>query len=396
MESSALRTRNETLQPDRPIPPPLSPVSEPRGQAFLQARRESDNSGAFMLFFGLYGGNKKTDHIHHRGKAVRILLISLIAILFHASAAISNTTISIIHSYHKEYAWEQSLTEGLLQSLPRDASVRHFYLDTKRTPKEEHPVRADNVWEEVRGTAWSLVILCDDNAAKYLGPRLKNGPTPVVYLGINRNPRDYGLFPAPNMTGVLERPLLKRSLHSMCKLVNTEDTKVLILFDSDATSDAVVHEAFGGRSQLDLGKVRVELKQFSLVDKWREALLNAKAEGFDTVYIGLYHTLRDSAGRHVPEDEVLAWANANTPVPIFAFWDFAVGRGKTIGGHVLSAFDQGVAAGEIARRILSGTPPGVIPPQTAQAGTYTFSAYELDRFGIVLPAGIRAQAVIVP
>lgn len=63
---------------------------------------------------------------------------------------------------------------------------------------------------------------------------------------------------------------------------------------------------------------------------------------------------------------------------------------------MLSAFDQGVAAGEIARRILSGTPPGVIPPQTAQAGTYTFSAYELDRFGIVLPAGIRAQAVIVP
>lgn len=327
---------------------------------------------------------------------MRILLTAFLAILFDTSAAFSECTISIIHSYHKEYAWEQSLTEGLLQSLPRGAAIRHFYLDTKRTPQAEHRARADAVWEEIRAAAWSLIILCDDNAAKYLGPRLKNGPTPVVYLGINRNPRDYGLFPAPNMTGVLERPLLKRSLHSMCKLVNTDDTKVLILFDSDATSDAVVHEAFEGKSRLNLGKVQVELKQFSLLDNWREALLNAKAEGFDTVYIGLYHTLRDSAGKHVPEDEVLAWANANTPVPIFAFWDFAVGKGKTIGGHVLSAFDQGQAAGKIACRILAGTPPSAILPQTAQAGTYTFSAFELDRFGIKLPDAIRAQAVMVP
>jgi hypothetical protein len=99
------------------------------------------------------------------------------------------------------------------------------------------------------------------------------------------------------MTGVLERPLLKRSLHSMCKLVNTEDTKVLVLFDSDTTSDAVVHEAFEGQSQISLGNVRVELKQFELLKEWQNALLNAKSEGFDTVYIGLYHTLRNNLGR---------------------------------------------------------------------------------------------------
>lgn len=327
---------------------------------------------------------------------MRILMLSLFIMAANIAAAFSQPCIGIIHSYHKEYAWEQSLNEGFMMTLPANADISHYYLDAKRTPREEHRARADRVWEAIRDVPWDLVILCDDNASKFLGPRLKGGPIPVVYVGLNRNPRDYGLFPAPNMTGVLERPLLKRSLHSMCKLVNPSHTSVLILFDSDATSDAVVHEAFRGNSHLSLGKVRVELKQFSEAEKWRAALLNAKSDGFDTVYIGLYHTLRDETGAHVPEEEILAWANANTPVPIFAFWDFAVGKGKTIGGHVLSARDQGRTAGAIASKILAGTPPSSIVPQTAEAGSYRFSTYELERFGIELPPGIRSQAVMVP
>ena len=327
---------------------------------------------------------------------MRILLTALILLCSSASSAFSQPTICIIHSYHKEYAWEKGLTSGLLDTLPAEAAIRHFYLDTKRTLREKHEQQAAAVWEEIRETAWDLVILCDDNASRFLGPRFMNGPIPVVYVGMNRNPRDYGLFPAPNMTGVLERPLLKRSLHSMCRLVNTADTKVLVLFDSDATSDAVVHEAFQGRSTFTLGKVQVELKQFSALKDWQDALLKSEAEGFDTVYIGLYHTLRDDNGEHVPEGDVLAWASANTPVPIFAFWDFAVGKGKTIGGHVLSSRDQGLAAGRIACRILDGAPPSSIPPYTAHAGTYVFSAHELERFGITLPKGLREQAIIVP
>jgi ABC-type uncharacterized transport system substrate-binding protein len=327
---------------------------------------------------------------------MRLFPVALIFLFTSVSSAFSQPTICVIHSYHKEYAWEAGLTSGLLDTLPAEAAISHFYLDTKRTPKETHRYRADEIWKHVRNIPWDLVILCDDNASRLLGPRFKDGPIPVVYLGMNRNPRDYGLFPATNITGVLERPLLKRSLHSMCKLINTQDTKVLVLFDSDTTSDAIVHEAFDGMSDIVLGKVRVELKQFSTAESWKKALLNAKNDGFDTVYIGLYHTLRDDKGEHVSDEEILAWANANTPVPIFAFWKFAVGKGKTIGGQVHSARDQGIAAGKIACRILDGTPPSAIAPYTAHAGSYVFSAYELKRFGIKLPSAIQAQSTIVP
>jgi ABC-type uncharacterized transport system substrate-binding protein len=328
---------------------------------------------------------------------MRELFLALMVVLATASNAASDViNISIVHSYHKEYAWEQGLTSGLLDTLPQNATLDHFYLDTKRLEKSRHAAQADKALQHLSAKAPDLIILCDDNAAKYLGPSLKNGPIPVIYVGLNRNPRDYGLFPADNMTGILERPLLKRSLHSMCRLVNTEDTKVLILFDSDSTSDAVLHEAFKGETQFDLGKVRVEIRQFELLEEWQNALLESRSNGFDTVYIGLYHTLRTRAGEHVPDEEVVAWANANAPVPIFAFWDFAVGKGKTIGGHVLSGRDQGLAGGLIAAEVLAGTPPVQIPPRTAKDGSYQFSMHELNRFGIKLPPEIREMSIIVP
>jgi ABC-type uncharacterized transport system substrate-binding protein len=324
------------------------------------------------------------------------LVLTMLVMCMAISNAAAHVTISIVHSYHKEYAWEQSLTSGLLDTLPQNATLDHFYLDTKRLPKAQHEDRTQKALHHLASSRPDLIILCDDNAAKYLGPHLKNKSIPVVYVGLNRNPRDYGLFPATNMTGILERPLLKRSLHSMCRLVNTEDTKVLILFDSDSTSDAVLHEAFKGEKSFNLGKVRVELNQFELLEDWQNALLNAKSEGFDTVYIGLYHTLRNGMGAHVPDEEVIAWANAKAPVPIFAFWDFAVGEGKTIGGHVLSGRDQGLAGGQIVSEILNGVAPAEIPPRSAKEGSYKFSIHELKRFGIRLPEKIREQAILVP
>lgn len=328
---------------------------------------------------------------------MRYLFLTLLLLLSAASAASSRTyNISIVHSYHKEYAWEQSLTSGLVDTLPRNAVLDHFYLDTKRLEKSRHAAQAQKALEHLAASRPDIIVLCDDNAAMHLGPALKNGPVPVVYVGLNGNPRDYGIFPADNMTGVLERPLLKRSLHSMCRLVNPDDTKVLILFDSDSTSDAVLAEAFSGETQFDLGKVRVEIRQFEVLDQWQDALLTSKSQGFDTVYIGLYHTLRTRAGDHVPDEDVIAWANANAPVPIFAFWDFAVGRGRTIGGHVLSGRDQGRAGGKVVSEVLAGAPPAQLPPRTAKEGSYAFSIHELNRFGIKLPLTIRERSVLVP
>ena len=68
---------------------------------------------------------------------------------------------------------------------------------------------------------------------------------------------------------------------------------------------------------------------------WQEAVLNAKKNGYEAIFIGLYHTLVDDDGKHVSEQTVLEWTSAHSPVPLFCFWEFSVGTGKAIGGLVL-------------------------------------------------------------
>lgn len=53
----------------------------------------------------------------------------------------------------------------------------------------------------------SIVVLSDDNAIDLLAKRIAAAGTPgMVYLGVNANPRQNGLYGYHNITGVLERP----------------------------------------------------------------------------------------------------------------------------------------------------------------------------------------------
>lgn len=121
-------------------------------------------------------------------------------------------SILLIDSYHKEYEWCKSYRIGLYQGL-KDTEVNftHFEMDTKRLPSSMYQKKAAFAFETYKRVKPDLVILGDDNALKYVGKMLLNTITPVVFLGINNNPRAY-IPMGQNITGVLERPLIKRSI----------------------------------------------------------------------------------------------------------------------------------------------------------------------------------------
>jgi len=111
--------------------------------------------------------------------------------------------------------------------------------------------------------------------------------------------------------------------------------------------------------------------------------------------MGLYHTIADVNQKHVPASDVMAWTVENSPVPLFSFWDFSVGKGKTVGGLVLSGEEQGRMAAQIARQILQGTPPSKIYPKTAEKGRYLFSQQQLSKYELTLPAAYRKLSTLV-
>jgi len=256
-------------------------------------------------------------------------------------------------------------------------------MDTKRKPSREYKNIAKKAWELYKKLNPSLVILGDDNALKYLGPKLSKTKTHVVYLGINDNPRKYFNFSRTrNITGVLERPLLRRSIFYVSEILDVK--KILVLFDTGVSSQVVAKEIFGGSKRLFLRDVKVDVLLIEEFAMWKKSILNAKKNNYDVIIISSYHTLKDKNQNHVSTDKVWEWTTENITVPPFAFWNFAVGEKKAIGGYVISGREQGLEASNIALNMLNDKNYSISFPRVVEKGYLLFSKTQLEKWGISL------------
>ncbi|MDG3086363.1 hypothetical protein P7F88_09685 [Vibrio hannami] len=312
--------------------------------------------------------------------------------LFYLSSALVEAgTILVVESYHSEYVWDKSYTRGLNDVLADSYELVHFEMDTKRIPESEFQKRADSAWSMYKKISPDLVVLADDNSLKYLGHKFVDTQVPVVYLGINANPRAYGVAKATNFSGVLERPLFRRSILMLNEVSPME--KALLLLDSGETSKVIKNEMFFGKDSIVLGGTHVDIKLVSQFEEWQELVLNSHFNGYDVVIPALYHTISDISGNYVPPEHVIEWTSQNTPIPPFGFWDFSIGHTKNIGGYVVSGYEQGAAAGKIARKALEEGER--IRPLMLNKGQYVFSTNQLKRWAIKLPEHIASEASFI-
>ncbi|WP_176452620.1 ABC transporter substrate-binding protein [Aeromonas sp. A35_P] len=308
----------------------------------------------------------------------------LLLLLFPLSLRLWAAEILVISSYHPEYLWDQSYNASLVANLKGEHHISHFYMDTKHRPVEEFDQIAEQALAYYHQVKPDLVVLGDDNAINYLATSIASLGTPVVFLGMNENPRNKGFVGHPKITGVLERPLLKRNISEMSQLMGGIK-KALVLFDSSYVALTAIEDEFKTQTELLVGQTRVNSQLIGDYDLWQEAVLNARQNGYQAIFIGLYHTLIDEQGRHVDERQVLEWTSAHSPVPLFCFWEFTVGKGKAIGGLVLDGHDQGAKAAELVNAILDGAQPKNLAPRAALRGEYVFSKSELARWQLTLP-----------
>jgi len=297
--------------------------------------------------------------------------------------------ILVIESYHAQYPWDKSYKEGLTEVLGDKYNLVFFEMNTKRIEKSQYEKMANLAWKRYLQLNPILVILGDDNALQYLGYRFVKTNTKVVYLGINNNPRNYSISGYKHISGILERPLLKRSLIHISKL--TQVKKVLLLFDSGTTSKVTVDELFLGKTSLNLRGIQVDIKLLDKFVRWQKVVNNSKKEKYDILIVGLYHTIKDRAYNHMKADDVLTWTSKNTPIPLFAVWDFSVGWDKAIGGYVLFGKEQGLEAGKMALKMLSHNKDSLIMPKTAKRGRFLFSTTQLKKWNLNPEGKIKAK-----
>ncbi len=322
-------------------------------------------------------------------------IVLFLLVLLQPVAWAADKTILVIESYHADFFWAASYRQALTESLAGKYKLEFFEMNTKRLPLAKHAEMGEKALARAREIKPVLVIMADDAALKYVGPKLNRIGIPGVYLGINNNPRKYGIGHSSNITGVLERPLIMRGV-SFVQRIMPETQKVLLLFDGDLTSEVIREEIFAGKASKPVSGVQVDLKLCQTEDDWKRAVADAKANGYQAMVVGLYHSLKRRNGKVADADEVIVWTSAHSPVPLFALWDFAVGSNMAIGGLVMSGAEQGKAAAVLVRKILEeGTEPASIFPVTAKQGALLFSKKQLTRFGLQLPPEIAAVAKLI-
>lgn len=316
----------------------------------------------------------------------------LVASVLPACAFGDPPKILVINSYHSNFSWVKCYSTALRKHLGPTVELTVFDMNTECVPRQQFQARADTAYAFFIKTRPDVVVLGDDDAVKYLATSIASIGTPVVYLGLNNNPRNYGLDTDLPITGILERPLVKRSIALLKDIFNGSLNRCMILFDDSTTSRVIMESVFQNNSRAVFYDVSVDIVVTNDLSVWEANVVNARASGYDAIFTGLPHTITDEAGLPVESDDLLRWSSENTPVPLFGFWDTAIGREFAAGGFVLSGEPQGRLAARLVKDILDGQDPSYIPPHTAEHGRFLFSRHGLERFGIILPESIADQA----
>lgn len=194
------------------------------------------------------------------------------------------------------------------------------------------------------------------------------------------------------MTGVLERPLLKRHLEFV-KEIQPSWQKVLVLFDDSNTSRIYQNDPFffDGENETTILGLNVEIYLTSSYEDLQAKVKNAQSEK-NVLFLGGLNTLVDDNNKHVSADEVTSWIYNNSKIPLFDFWRGAVGHEKAIGGYVIDGESMGFQAANIALKILQGTLPENIPLESLIGGRLVISKSGLQHWNITLPENLSAEA----
>ena len=320
---------------------------------------------------------------------LRLLLLLSLLLALPATAA----TIMVVDSYADDFAWVRNYQRGLREVL-RQHQLVSIALDTKKNPPSAFAAVADRAFERIRSERPALVILADDNATRLLGKRVADLGLPLVYLGVNGNPRTYDLPLSRQVTGVLERPLFRRAILSLRDFMMPAPKRVLVLFDDSETSNRILSDELSPQRLLHLPGMAVDVIQCHSFNCWQQAVSEAPGRGYQALMVGLYQTLRREDDQPVLDDDVARWTYSNSALPAFALWDFSVGSDKLIGGLVMSGREQGREAGKRALMLLSGFDVASLPSTPAQ-GQLLFSRAALARWQVQLPARISLHASFV-
>ena len=306
----------------------------------------------------------------------KTLLITIFLLLL--SGLQAQEKILIIHSYSSDNNWVQDQTNGIKNILGNEYKYFQFFMNTKKIPKTQFTMKATEAITYYKKIKPNLVFITDDNALKLLGITLSKD-IPTVFGGINGNiKKDYPwIFDSINTTGVLERPLIKRSISQIKKALNIKG-KALLLLGNSTTANSFYNEEFKRASFTK--RLDIDTYISGSFTNWKKTIKNSKEKGYSMLMIAGNQAMRDKNNNHIDKNIISAWISKHSLLPTFTIHTKQIGKDLLTGGMVIRGELMGEEMGLIAKRILDNN---IIPSRIkihTQYKTYLiFSQSELEK-----------------
>lgn len=289
-----------------------------------------------------------------------------------ADKPVGKVKLLVVHAGYPEARWVRDVHEGLLPELQSfDLEIEYVYMDTWRNPGVKYKVEAGlAAMQRYTEFVPDVVLVDGDDAQQYFSYLLRGRQTPVVFIGrtdsLRTDPDRFEPYsptlyqhPAPNETGVLQRPNFVSALTYLRRVRQGVDT-LLVLTDESQSSRGFLQQL---SRYTDLMDVRlINIVSTSDADRWRNLLQDPRA---DAVLLSGFQGLRNAELEMLNPYEVMKWSAFICLKPTLAFTeDFTAQAGAL--ALAASGEEHGSLAGVMIHRILEGAAPNTVPIAVGQ------------------------------
>ena len=341
-------------------------------------------------------------------------LIYILATMISFSCAIrcdarqSKKKVFMVHSYDPENVCGKPQDLGAVAMFKKlgfregqHIEFHRFYMDTKRkyiTPKAME-MRGQIAIHAIKNVNPDIVMIFDDNAAKYVMLPLVGSEYPIVFCGMNRPIEEYDkevdvmrsrARPGYNITGVLENVHLIKSF-GLLKQIKPDVKKVLVISDMTPTGksvSAILSSEIRSTSEFP---VEIETRTARTFDEYKEYIYEANVRNDIQAVFPNVSGLDKGQGERAVLPEIITWTVQNSKKPEIAMTYFLVDFGFLCGVTIDFSALGGQAAVKAAR-ILSGENPGDISIDDSIRFAIALNMARADQLGMRIPFKILGAA----
>ena len=333
-------------------------------------------------------------------KALRALCAAFACVFLAASADAADRPLSLLVVDSQPTEPYRSVTAAMLAFLAEHGYSEATGLRIVRLSLGQHEGQAENIWKHYDGRDFSVVYVSGTLAARAFAAIMRREPDSRLVFSAVTDPVGVGLIdgfgtpPTRNITGVSILVPIKDRLRFARRMLPQARTFGCVYSDmpQSASYRRWVEEALAADPEFKDIRVlfrRVEFVPGDQGTKRMVMLATAQVEAL-APEVDAFLAPVDPLGL-VPEFDSMVTQTTNKPLIGIIEPDVRDKWGATM---TISPSLTGIGrqAGRMVARLLAGEPVAHIPAEPSEEMGVLFDDSQLARFGLAVPADLRAQA----